>query len=61
MPVLTRAVYKSIKNFAETYDLNIRTAYKMAEEEDFPKIKIGTKGIRVDMTRVHDWLLQKYN
>jgi len=61
MPVLTRAVYKSVKTFAETYDLSIRKAYQMAEEEDFPKIRIGTKGIRVDMSKVHDWLIQKYN
>lgn len=60
MPVLTRAVYKTVRNFAEYYDLKPSTAYKMVNEEDFPKIKVGQKGIRVDMTRVAEWLAQKY-
>lgn len=61
MPVLTRAVYKSVKKFAEYYDLKPSTAYQMASQEDFPKLRVGKKGIRVDMTKVEEWMQKKFN
>lgn len=61
MPTLTRAVYKSVKHFAEIYDLKIRTAYNLVNEDDFPKIRLGEKGkiIRVNMAEVDNWIKQK--
>lgn len=59
MPVCTRAVYKSVKHFAEVYDLPIRTAYKYVNEDDFPKIRMG-KLIRVNMAEVDNWIKQRY-
>ena len=61
MPILTRSVFKTVRSFAEYYDLKPSTAYKMVNEEDFPKIKVGKKGIRVDMTRVPEWLAKNFN
>ena len=61
MPVLTRAVYKSVKKFAEQYDMKLSTAYAMVSQPDFPKIKIGDKAIRVNMSEVEGWMAKKFN
>lgn len=61
MPVLTRAVYKPVKVFAEYYDLGLTRAYEIVAMPDFPKIKIGRKGIRVDMSKVEEFMNKTFN
>lgn len=60
MPVLTRAVWKSMNHFIEFYDLKKTRAYEMVKEEGFPMKRIGKRGIRVDMSKV-DAFMDKYN
>lgn len=61
MPVLTRAVYKPVKVFAEYYDLGMTRAYEIVSMPDFPKIRTGRKGIRVDMSKAEEFMLKKFN
>lgn len=61
MSVLTRAVYKSVKEFAEYYSLGSTRAYEIVNMEDFPKIRTGIKGIRVDMSKVEEFMKTHFN
>lgn len=61
MPVLTRAVYKPVKTFAEYYDLGMTRAYEIVSMADFPKIRTGRKGIRVDMSKVEEFMSRTFN
>ena len=61
MPVLTRAVYKPVKVFAEYYSLGLTRAYEIVAMPDFPKTRTGPKGIRVDMSKVEEFMKQKFN
>lgn len=61
MPVLTRAVYKPVKEFAEYYALGKTRAYELVNMPGFPMKRIGKKGIRVDMTKVDDFINKNFN
>ena len=61
MPVLTRAVYKPVKEFAEYYALGKTRAYELVNMPGFPMKRIGKKGIRVDMTKVDDCINKNFN
>lgn len=61
MPVLTRAVYKPVKVFAEYYAIGLSRAYEIVAMPDFPKMRTGRKGIRVDMSKVEEFMKQKFN
>lgn len=61
MPVLTRAVYKPVKVFAEYYGIGLTRAYEIVSMPDFPKMRTGRKGIRVDMSKVEDFMQKKFN
>lgn len=61
MPILTRAVYKSVKEFAEYYGLKLSYAYELANREDFPSKKMGSKIIRVDMTKTDEFFDKHFN
>lgn len=61
MPVLTRAVYKPVKEFAEYYSIGLTRAYQIVDMEGFPKKRTGRKGIRVDMTKVEEFMDKHFN
>ena len=56
MPVLTRAVLKPVKYFAEYYGIGKTRAYELINMEGFPKRKTGPRGTRVDMSKVDEWM-----
>ena len=56
MPVLTRAVWKKVSDFYKFYGISKGKAYELVNREDFPKKKLGPRSIRVDMSRVDEWL-----
>ena len=61
MPVLTRAVYKPVKEFAKYYSIGLTRAYEIVNMKDFPKKRTGRKGIRVDMTKVEEFMDKNFN
>ncbi len=61
MPVLTRAVYKPVKEFAEYYSIGLTRAYEIVSMDGFPKTKTGRKGIRVDMSKVEEFMDKTFN
>ena len=61
MPILTRAVYKPVKEFAEYYGLKLSYAYELVSRPDFPSKKVGEKLIRVDMTKTDEFFEKHFN
>lgn len=61
MPILTRAVYKTVKEFAEYYSIGKTRAYELVSMPGFPMKRIGRKGIRVDMTKVEEFMDKHFN
>lgn len=61
MPILTRAVWKSVKEFQEVYDLKKTTAYKLIHMEGFPKKYVSDKTIRVNMAEVDEFMDKMFN
>ena len=61
MPVLTRAVYKPVKQFAEYYAMSLSKAYELINMPGFPMKRIGRKGIRVDMSKTDEFLDRHFN
>lgn len=61
MPVLTRAVYKPVKEFAEYYAIGKTRAYELVSMPGFPMKRTGRKGIRVDMSKVEEFMDKHFN
>ena len=61
MPVLTRAVYKPVKYFAEYYAIGKTRAYELVSMPGFPMKRTGRKGIRVDMSKVEEFMDKHFN
>ena len=51
----TRANWKSVKHFAEYYDLSKSHAYALLKEPEFPYMRTGTRNIRIDMNKTDKW------
>ena len=58
---LTRDVYKPVSVFAEAYGIGTTKAYELIKMEGFPMKKLGEKCIRVNMTKVDEWLDKQFN
>lgn len=50
-----RANWKSVKYVTEYYDLSPQHCYNLAKLPNFPCMKIGKRGIRIDMSRIDKW------
>lgn len=56
MPVLTRDVYRPVSVFAAAYGIGTTKAYELTKMEGFPMKRIGPRCIRVNMSKVEEWL-----
>lgn len=56
-----KAVWKPIKEFQEKYSLSKGQAYTLAHTEGFPKIYVGEKTIRVNITEVGAFINKRFN
>lgn len=53
--------WKNVKAFMEKYDLKKSKAYELIKENDFPVLKTGKKGIRVNLNATDEWFARNYN
>lgn len=53
--------WKSVKAFMEKYDLKRTRAYELVKQDDFPKMKTGKKGMRVNLNATDEWFARNYN
>lgn len=56
-----RTKWISVKEFQEIYSLKTAQAYKLVNEPDFPKKKLGDKLIRINLTEAENYINKKYN
>lgn len=50
-----------VSKFIEYYDLKPTTAYELVHHKDFPSMKIGPKGIRVNLAKTDEFFKKYYN
>lgn len=58
---MTTNKWVTVKKFIEYYDLKPTRAYELVHHKDFPSMKIGPKGIRVDLSKTDDFFKKHYN
>jgi predicted DNA-binding transcriptional regulator AlpA len=61
MPILTRARYVTVKEFQDYYSLKKSTAYDLIKKNNFPIKKVSEKLIRVDISKVDEWMDKQFN
>lgn len=57
----TRTRYVTVKEFMEMFSLKKTQAYKLVNEENFPKKKFGEKLIRIPLQEAIEYIDRKYN
>lgn len=56
-----RAIWKTVKEFQDTYSLSKSLAYKLVSMEGFPKLYVTDKTIRVNMAEVEEFMQKNFN
>lgn len=56
-----RTRWITVKEFMEIYSLKSAQAYKLVNEPDFPKKKLGDKLIRINLLEAENYIDKKYN
>lgn len=51
----------TVNKFIEYYDLKKTRAYELIHAKDFPSMKIGPKGIRVNIAKTDEFFMKHYN
>ncbi|HBB27653.1 MAG TPA: hypothetical protein DC000_00085 [Clostridiales bacterium] len=54
-------IWVSVEKFRQYYDLKKTRAYELIHAKGFPSMKIGPKGVRVNLAKTDEFFKKYYN